>query len=129
MSVTILLPRAWSRANRVLALRFPRRKAALPPASWVGELMEQRFACLMICQPCTWKYGDALRRFGYAQHPEMKAAGVPCDFCKHTYDLVPMFFAEEKRAALSSTRAEQSELRRSAASMPPDLFGRPRRGA
>ena len=126
MSLEIIVTRSWSLIDKVLAQRAPRRKATLLPAPWVGELMQKRFGCLMVCQPCTWKYGDAIKRFGYAKHPEMKATGAPCDFCKTPYDQLPMFFAEEKRAALTTTRAEQAAHTRRAAALPPDLLRRVR---
>lgn len=129
MSVTILVARSWSIVDKVLAQRAPRRRATMLPAPWVDELMSKRFGCLMICSGCETKYRDALRRHGYARHPEMKGAGNACDFCKDVFDQIPLFFAEEKRAALSSTRAESAALSRRSAALPPDLFGQLRRGA
>lgn len=128
MSLQILVARTWRTVDKVLAARAPRRKAHMLPAPWVDELMGKRFGCLMICGGCAWKYGDALRRHGYARHGEMKAAGAACDFCKASFGQLPLFFAEEKRAALSTTRAEQDAARRRSASLPPDLFPL-RRGA
>jgi hypothetical protein len=130
VSLTIIVARSWRLIDQVLAQRAPRRKATLLPAPWVGELMQQRFGCLMVCGSCEWRYRDALRRFAYVRHPEMKATGVACDFCKQAFEQLPMFFAEEKRGAMTTTRAEEARLRQGSAGLPPDLFtAMPRRSA
>lgn len=90
-----IFPRTWSVRDRLA--RFPRRKATLLPAVWVDELMQQRFGCLMVCGTCAWKYREGLARHAYARHPDMKASGNACDFCKQVYDSMALWFAEEHR--------------------------------
>ena len=93
-----LVRRHWSLKDRLLALRFPHRKATIPPASWVDELLSRRFGAAIICPGCAWKYRDGLRRLGYVPHPDHKAQGNACDFCRtippHP---VPIWQPEERR--------------------------------
>ena len=105
MSVTILAPRVWRTIDRVLAAKFPRRKPTIPPASWLGELMERRMGAVILCHSCLWNYGDAVARFGYAKHPEIRSKGGRCDGCQRSYDLLPVLIAEEKRGLADTTRA------------------------
>lgn len=104
MSLTILAPRQWSMWDRLRAARHPGRPLGLLPAPWVDTFLQQRFACLIACPPCTWKYGDAFRRFGYRRDPEFVGIGR-CDFCKSEERTLRLYFAEEKFARLRSTAA------------------------
>lgn len=107
--LTILIKRKWTRAQRLSAWRFPQRKATIPPAAWVEELMAKRFGCLMICQRCAWKYGDGIRRWGYQRHADMKAAGNACDFCKQVADMLPLWFKEEHPYPTRQQHYDESE--------------------
>lgn len=104
-----LLRQTWTTRDRLLARRFPARKATLLPSVWVEELMAKRFGALIICQPCAWKYGDGITRWGYVRHPDMKVQGNPCDFCKQVYDVTPLWFKEEHRYPTRQEHADQSE--------------------
>lgn len=102
-----LFPRAWRAIDRIP--RFPRRAPTVPPASWLGELMEQRFGALILDAHCAWKYRDAIRRLGYVRHPDMKAQGNACDACKRVpTEPVPLYFKEEHRYPTQTEFAEQS---------------------
>lgn len=93
-----LIRRQWRLVDRLKALRFVGRRATIPPASWVDELLQRRFGAAIICPACAWKYRDGLQRLGYAPHPDNKACGNACDFCKtippHP---VPIWQPEERR--------------------------------
>lgn len=106
----ILVPRAhWRSIDKLLALRFPRRKATVPAASWLGELMEQRFGALILCPGCAFRYADALRRFAYVRHPDMKARGNACDACKRVPPgPVALWFKEEHRPPTQQEYADRS---------------------
>lgn len=124
----ILIPRTWRTVDRLLARRFPRRRATVPPASWLGELMEKRFGALILCAGCALKYGDAIRRLAYARHPDMKATGNACDACKrmHTEPLA-LWFKEEHRYPTAQEHADQS--RRFGIAGAPHLYDARRRVA
>ena len=49
----------------------------------------------MICNPCSVKYRDGIQRWGYARHPDMKASGNACDFCKKAVPIMALYFKEE----------------------------------
>jgi hypothetical protein len=103
----ILVPRPWSAMDTLR--RFGRRKATIPAASWLGELMEQRFGALILCGPCVVKYGDALRRFAYVRHPDMKVQGNVCDACKTVPPgPIALWFKEEHRPPTQNEYAAQS---------------------
>lgn len=105
----ILSPREWSVWDRLKARRFPRRKATFPLAARLGELMEQRFGALIICGACAVKYGDALRRFAYVRHPDMKVQGNLCDGCETVAPgQTPLWFKEEHRYPTTQEHAIQA---------------------
>lgn len=102
-----LFPRAWRAIDRIP--RFPRRAPTVPPASWLGELMEQRFGALILDAHCAWKYRDATRRLGYVRHPDMKVQGNACDACKRVpTEPVALWFKEEHRYPTQQEHADQS---------------------
>ena len=93
-----LFRRTWSFTDRLMAMRFAPRKANIPAASWVEELMAKRFGALIVCSGCARKYLDGLRRWGYTRHPDMKAQGNACDFCRGVEPYpMPLWMAEEHR--------------------------------
>jgi len=100
--------RRWTTRDRLFARAFPRRKATLLPSVWVEELMAKRFGALMICQPCAWRYGDGMARWGYAKHPDMTVQGNACDFCKQVYDRMPLWFREEHGYPTRQQHADES---------------------
>lgn len=120
-----LFPRPWTLKDRLAASIFPRRKATVLPSVWVEELMAKRFGALMICQPCEWKYRDGIRRWGYAKHPDMKAAGNACDFCKQVRDWLPLWMKEEHRYPTRQDHYDQSQ-RYGINTAQPHLFDRRR---
>ena len=119
----ILVPRTWwSPMDKLRALVFPRRAPTVPPASWLGELMEKRFGCVFICERCKWRYGDAIQRLGYVRHPDNKAQGQLCDACKTYVPLLAIWNKEEHRYPTAQEHAEQS--RRFGIAGPPHLYDR-----
>lgn len=124
MGLTIIVPRAWRTIDKVKSQLFPRRKATIPPAAWIGELMERRMGAVILCQPCIWKYGDWIKRLGYAKHPDIRSKGGRCDGCKQSYDLLPVLIAEEKRGRAEVTRAAMdAEHRRRLCPVPEGFTG------
>lgn len=102
-----LVPRVWRAIDRIP--RFPRRAPTVPPASWLGELMEKRFGALILDAHCAWKYHDAIRRLGYVRHPDMKVQGNACDACKRvSSEPVPLYFKEEHRYPTQQQHADES---------------------
>jgi len=102
-----LIPRRWR--PRDMLPRFPRRAPTVPAASWLGELMEKRFGALILCGPCVVKYGDAIRRFAYVRHPDMKVQGNACDACKQVPPgQIALWFKEEHRYPTQQDYADQS---------------------
>lgn len=103
-----LIPRVWRAIDRIP--RFPRRAPTVPPASWLGELMEQRFGALILDAHCAWKYRDALTRLGYVRHHDMKVQGNACDACKRVAtEPVPLWFKEEHRYPTQTEYVAQSD--------------------
>ena len=120
-----LFRRPWNRADRMLSMKFPRRTATIPPASWVEELMAKRFGALMICGACAVKYRDGISRWAYVRHPDMKAQGNACDFCKTVYDVLPLWMKEEHQYPTRQQHHEDS-LRSGVNSPTPHVFDRRR---
>lgn len=114
MSLTILTPRRWSVKAILHGRRHPGRKPGTLPAPWVDELFQKRFGCILSCQPCAWKYGDAFGRHGYRRDPEF--VGIArCDFCKTEDRTLWLYFAEEKFRQLRNTvQDRRGELQRGA---------------
>lgn len=103
------IPQRWTLRDKIFAQRAPRRKATLLPAPWVEELMAKRFGALIVCDGCAFKYRDGLGRFGYARHPDMKARGNACDFCKQVQSYpAALWLPEEHRYPTATEHAEQS---------------------
>lgn len=112
----ILVPRGrWSPREVLETLRFKPKRIAVP---WVDELLNKRFGCVIVCQPCAWKYGDALKRHSYRRDPEFLAE-ARCDFSGRPGGCLGagrhwMYYAEEKFKRLRSTQADrQEEFKRS----------------
>ena len=102
-----LLPRRWRPFDAIP--RFPRRAPTVPPASWLGELMEKRFGALILDAHCAWKYRDAIRRLGYVRHPDMKVQNNACDACKRVpSEPTPLYFKEERRYPTQQQYADES---------------------
>ena len=105
----ILVARTWSVVDKLLAKKMPRRRATFPLAARLGELMERRFGALIICGSCAVKYGDALRRWAYVRHPDMKVQGNLCDGCEQVSPgQTPLWFKEERRYPTQTDYARQS---------------------
>lgn len=102
------IPQKWSRRDLLATRQFPRRKATIPAASWVGELMEKRFRAIFVCGPCAVKYRDGLRRWGYVRHPDKAAQGNACDFCQRVAPYLPIWFTEEDRAMTAQQLHDES---------------------
>ncbi len=105
----ILVPRPWTAWDRLKARAMPRRRATFPLAARLGELMEKRFGALIICGSCAVKYGDALRRFAYVRHPDMKVQGNACDGCERVPPgQTPLWFREEHQYPTQQQYADES---------------------
>lgn len=103
----ILVPRRWRAFDRIP--RFPRRAPTVPPASWLGELMQKRFGALILCASCALRYRDAIQRLAYVRHPDMKVQGNACDACKRVHtEPLPLWFCEEHRYPTQQEHAERS---------------------
>ena len=90
----ILVPKIWRAVDRLR--RFPRRRTPnFSAVSKVDELMQKRFGGLAICAGCAWRYRDAIRRWGYYRHPDIKFTGNVCDFCERMFDELPLWPKEE----------------------------------
>lgn len=88
--------RPWSFTDRLMAMKFAPRKATIPAASWVEELMAKRFGALIVCTACIRKYRDGLTRWAYVRHPDMKVQGNACDFCRGVESYpIALWFKEE----------------------------------
>lgn len=110
----LIFRRSWSVRDLLDSLRFKGRPASTLAAPWVDELLQKRFACILTCQPCLWKYGDAFKRHHYRRDPEFVAL-ARCDFCKSEDRKLWMYYAEEKFSRLRSTQeARNGEFRRGA---------------
>lgn len=110
----LIFRRRWSVRDVLHSLRHPGRPARTLAVPWVDELLQKRFACVLTCQPCTWKYGDAFTRYHYRRDHEFVAI-ARCDFCKSEDRKLWMYYAEEKFAQLRSTQeGRNAEFRRGA---------------
>ena len=123
MSLTILVPKVWRTVDKVLARQWPRRPATVPPAAWLSELMERRMGAIMVCSACVWRYGDWIARLGYAKHPDIRSKGGRCDGCKASYDVLPIWIAEEKRGRAEITRRDLDAAHRRRLAPVPEGFG------
>lgn len=111
---TNIFRRTWTVRDILHALQHRGRPVTTAPASWVDDLLEQRFACALVCQPCFWKYGDAFKRHHYRRDHEFVAI-ARCDFCRNENRQLWMYYAEEKFTRLRSTQEDRNaEFRRGA---------------
>lgn len=112
---TNIFRRRWTLRDLLESVRHPGRRPGTLAAPWVDDtLVQKRFGCILTCQPCYWKYGDAFRRHGYRRDHEFQAL-ARCDFCKAEDRQLWIFFAEEKFRHLRSTQEDRNqEFRRGA---------------
>ena len=102
-----LIPRVWRAIDRIP--RFPRRRTPnFSAVSKVEELMQKRFGGLAVCGGCAWKYSDALRRWGYRRHPDIKFQGNACDFCERVFASLALWPKEEHPYPTRQEFADQS---------------------
>ena len=110
----LIFRRSWTVRDLLASFRHPGRPTGTLAVPWVDELLQKRFACVLACQPCTWKYSDAFRRHDYRRDHEFVAI-ARCDFCKREDRKLWMYYAEEKFSRLRSTQeGRHAEFRRGA---------------
>ena len=125
MGITIYTPKFRTARQLIKDILFSKKHKGRPatrlPGSWLSELCEQRFACVLVCNVCKFRYWWDLRRHGYVLDSDYPYAAY-CDACKDWSDGLRAYYAEEKFKSVRVTNQLHNQRRRDAIVRPEEMW-------
>ena len=108
MSVTLLVPRQWTKADRLQASEDRGRHWKRVPGGYIGDLADLRKA-IVLCSFCAHKFNH--RQPKYRKETDFQAVGR-CDGCKAHDIRCTLYVAEETYNQVRFTRADARAMAR-----------------
>jgi len=125
MGITIYTPKFRTARQLIKDILFSKKHKGRPatrlPGSWLSELCEQRFACVIICDVCRFRYIWDLRRHGYVHDSDYPYAAY-CDACRDWNDSLRAYYAEEKFKSVRVTNQQHNKRRQDAIVRPEEMW-------